>query len=91
MIVALATGDDDPLVVREAARGVRRIGDDKEHEDGPDNAERADDHELPLPGRKRVVDLTNAVPEQAAERNAEAVRRVPDANAEGLLGASEPS
>ena len=57
MVVSLAAEDREALLAGEPLREVRRVGDEEEHDDGPEGAEGADDDELVLPGVLAAVDL----------------------------------
>lgn len=73
------------LVVREPLGGDRTVGYQEEHDCAPDAAQSAYDQELVLPARERAPDVADAVAEEATERNADAVCRVPETNLNRLL------
>lgn len=80
--------DDDPLLAQAEALGRDgAVRQEDVHDRAPDAAQGADDQELELPARQRALDVADAEPQQAAQRDAEAVGEIPRSHGAGLFGA----
>jgi len=90
-LVALEPLDGDPLLapIQKLCRDGR-VGHEDANDNPPGAAQAADDDKLVPPRRQRAADVADGVAQEAAQRDARPVGRVPEADAQRLFLAGVP-